>query len=182
MNIFFRTNASFAEKVYTATFMCFCVVMIYGLLQGFQPFPETMLYGSYAAIPLCLILAVPAILDRHPNNKIHSGGILGKIVFYPLILLFSYLMTFGFIVLSAPAIYTKLLGTEETASFQILEKSSGAWKKRCQYSFQIKDIDSEFTTKFCTTRDGWQNLNEGTTVKGSVKHSMFGKIVRQLEP
>ena len=182
MNIFFRTNASFAEKIYTVTFMCACVVIIYGLFQGFHPYPETIQYALYAAIPLCLILAVPAILDRHPNNKIHSSGILGKIVFYPLILLFSYLMTLAFIVLSAPAIYTKFLGTEAITSFQILEKSSGAWEKRCQYSFQIKDVDSEFTTKFCTTRDGWQRLSEGATVQGAVKHSMFGKIVRQLKP
>ena len=182
MNIFFRSNASNAEKIYTVTFLCFGVVTIYGLFQGFKPYSETMLYASYAAIPLCLFLAVPLILDRHPNNKIQSGGVLGKIVYYPLILLFSYLLTWAFVVFSAPAIYTRFLGTDATASFQILEKSSGAWKKRCQYSFQIKDVDSEFTTKFCTTPDGWQSLNEGVTVKGSVKHTIFGKIVRQLEP
>jgi hypothetical protein len=174
----FRANASPREKAFTLCALGWMVVAIYGMATSFVAEAWVTKAAAYAALPLCLFIFIPVLLDRHPSNKMRTYGLFKKFSLYLVLLAFSYALSWIGLAMGSTSLVTRFFGVSFAGEYRVTWKSDGRWRRReCDYFFRLQDTASDWNTKACVSRQFWAMVHQGDVLVSRGKRSAFGTML-----
>ncbi|USD20149.1 hypothetical protein MJO52_13790 [Microbulbifer variabilis] len=177
MSFVFREGASGKEKVYTLVSMTIVLLLMGSASVGRYQFYENPGYGGVIVWLLAAIWVLPALLDKHPSNKIIRSNIVIRGIYWVLWYLISYGLTWGAVYYAIPAYYTNTFGEE--ASFEQVVTRKGVRTGRLGHTCYSIDYGQPYST--CVNQRFFDSVEAGDTIRLNVLESHSGYFVRSVQ-
>jgi Ni,Fe-hydrogenase I cytochrome b subunit len=155
--------------------LAFGVCCIYGFTSSFH-LKESINFNGWLILSLALLISIPWFFDKHPSSKINKLPIFKKLLAYFGLICFMAMISFSFIYMFIPSVYTLVFGEPFTKQTQVVKKTNRFNKKGCDIRIKVK----VFTSKVCVTEHFYNQLKVGDMLTLKGLESDFGYKVMSL--